>query len=79
MCRPPWPLAGVNMFFERDGIRFHFRTAGDGIPFVYQHGLGADVNQPFKLFDPPEGFRKGDLITMDPTPEHAIPPGEVAA
>jgi pimeloyl-ACP methyl ester carboxylesterase len=45
------------MFFERGGIRFHYRTAGNGIPFVYQHGLGADVNQPFKLFNPPEGFR----------------------
>ena len=45
------------MFFERDGIRFNYRTTGEGIPFVYQHGLGADLNQPFKLFDPPEGFR----------------------
>jgi pimeloyl-ACP methyl ester carboxylesterase len=50
------------MFFERDGIRFHFRTAGEGIPFVYQHGLGADVNQPFKLFDPPNGFQ---LLSFD--------------
>jgi pimeloyl-ACP methyl ester carboxylesterase len=45
------------MFFERDGIRFHYRATGDGTPFVYQHGLGADVDQPFKLFDPPAGFR----------------------
>jgi pimeloyl-ACP methyl ester carboxylesterase len=50
------------MFFERNGIRFHYRTAGEGIPFVYQHGLGADVNQPFKLFDPLEGFR---LLSFD--------------
>ena len=43
---------------------------------------GSSVKGPDGLhhwFDPPEGFRKGDLITMDPTPEHAIPPGEVAA
>ncbi len=45
------------MLFERDGIRFSYRTAGAGIPFVYQHGLGADVNQPFNLFKPPEGFQ----------------------
>ena len=45
------------MFFERDGFRFHYRTTGDGIPFVYQHGLGADVNQPFKLFEPPPGIQ----------------------
>jgi pimeloyl-ACP methyl ester carboxylesterase len=51
------------MFFERDGIRFHYRTAGEGVPFIYQHGLGADVNQPFKLFDPPPpGIR---LLSFD--------------
>lgn len=49
-------------FFERDGIRFHFRDSGDGIPFFYQHGLGADVNQPFALFKPPAGFQ---LIAFD--------------
>ncbi len=45
------------MFFERDGIRFSYRSSGDGTPFVYQHGLGADVNQPFVLFKPPQGIR----------------------
>ncbi len=49
--------AGVRMIFERDGIRFSYRRAGEGIPFVYQHGLGADVNQPFNLFKPPKGFQ----------------------
>jgi len=49
-------------FFERDGIRFHFRESGEGIPFFFQHGLGADSSQPFNLFKPPPGFR---LIAFD--------------
>jgi pimeloyl-ACP methyl ester carboxylesterase len=48
--------------FEHDGIQFHYRECGSGIPFVFQHGLGADVNQPFELFTPPTGFR---LLTFD--------------
>jgi pimeloyl-ACP methyl ester carboxylesterase len=49
-------------FFEHDGIRFHYREAGNGLPFVFQHGLGADVNQTLELFTPPPGVR---LITFD--------------
>jgi pimeloyl-ACP methyl ester carboxylesterase len=49
-------------FFQRDGIRFHFREGGEGIPFFFQHGLGASVNQPFDLLEPPAGFR---LIAFD--------------
>ncbi len=37
--------------FERDGIRFHYRDEGEGIPFVFQHGLGGDVAQPFGFFE----------------------------
>lgn len=48
--------------FEHDGLRFHYRERGGGIPFVFQHGLGADVNQIFDLFQPPPGFR---LITFE--------------
>jgi pimeloyl-ACP methyl ester carboxylesterase len=48
--------------FYHDGLQFHFRETGSGIPFVFQHGLGADVNQPFGLFRPPLGFR---LIAFD--------------
>ena len=49
--------------FPRDGITFHFREAGRGVPFVFQHGLGGDVSQPFGLLDPPPaGYR---LIGMD--------------
>ena len=60
------------MFFERDGIQFHFRAVGDGIPFVYQHGLGADLNQPFNLFKPPEGIR---LLGFDCRMHGATTPG----
>lgn len=49
-------------FFDHDGIRFHYRESGSGIPFVFQHGLGADLSQTFDLFQPPTGFR---LITFD--------------
>ena len=48
--------------FYHDGLQFHYRETGRGIPFVFQHGLGADVNQPFGLFRPPSGFR---LVTFD--------------
>lgn len=49
-------------FFSRDGIKFHFRQTGEGIPFFFQHGLGADLNQPFNLFKPPAGFQ---MIAFD--------------
>jgi hypothetical protein len=25
---------------QRDGIAFHYRDTGQGLPFVFQHGLG---------------------------------------
>jgi pimeloyl-ACP methyl ester carboxylesterase len=49
-------------FFEHDGIQFHYRESGDGVPFIFQHGLGADANQTFELFQPPAGMR---LLTFD--------------
>lgn len=49
--------------FLHDGIRFHYRDEGSGLPFVFQHGLGADLTQPFSLCHPaPEGIR---LIAFD--------------
>ena len=48
--------------FTHDGIQFHYRDEGSGQPFFFQHGLGADVTQPFGLFKPPAGFR---LIAFD--------------
>lgn len=50
-------------YFSRDGITFHYRdTGGTGTPFFFQHGLGADVSQPFSLFLPGTGTR---LIAFD--------------
>jgi pimeloyl-ACP methyl ester carboxylesterase len=49
-------------FFTHDAIQFHYRDTGDGIPFVFQHGLGSDVQQTFDLFRPPSGFR---LLSFD--------------
>jgi pimeloyl-ACP methyl ester carboxylesterase len=48
--------------FSRDGLQFHYREAGAGVPFVFQHGLGGDTEQTFGLFRPPAGFR---LLTLD--------------
>lgn len=48
--------------FECDGLKFHYRDEGAGLPFVFQHGLGGDVNQPFGLYRPPSGVR---LIAID--------------
>ena len=49
-------------FFEHDKISFHYRDEGQGLPFFFQHGLGADITQPFDLFHPPAGIR---LIAFD--------------
>ena len=49
-------------FFTHDGIQFHYRDIGNGVPFVFQHGLGADTQQTFDLFRPPNGFR---LLSFD--------------
>jgi pimeloyl-ACP methyl ester carboxylesterase len=42
---------------RHDDLDFHYRDAGSGVPFVFQHGLGGDLNQPFGIFKPPHGFR----------------------
>jgi len=49
-------------YFARDGLEFHYRDVGRGIPLFFQHGLGGDIAQPFDLFAPPSGFR---LIGFD--------------
>jgi pimeloyl-ACP methyl ester carboxylesterase len=48
--------------FGRDGLLFHLRDEGRGLPFAFQHGLGGDLNQPFALYRPPAGVR---LIACD--------------
>jgi len=52
----------MNDHFQREGIIFHYREGGRGIPFIFQHGIGGDVNQPFGVFKPPEGIR---LLAFD--------------
>jgi pimeloyl-ACP methyl ester carboxylesterase len=49
--------------FEHDGIAFHYLDVGQGVPFVYQHGIGGDVRQPAGLLrPPPKGIR---LLCLD--------------
>jgi pimeloyl-ACP methyl ester carboxylesterase len=48
--------------FTHDQIQFHYRDEGAGLPFIFQHGLGADVSQPFSLCHPSSGIR---LIAFD--------------
>ena len=43
--------------FTRDGLRFNYRDEGTGIPFVFQHGLGGDLTQPFELCPAVDGIR----------------------
>jgi sugar phosphate isomerase/epimerase/pimeloyl-ACP methyl ester carboxylesterase len=58
---PPAQLPATDVF-RHDGINFHYETVGFGVPFFFQHGLGADVAQPFALFRPPGGIR---LLSFD--------------
>ena len=48
--------------FSRDGLSFHYLDKGEGLPFVFQHGLGGNVSQPFGLYSPPKGVR---LLSLD--------------
>ncbi len=48
--------------FTRDGITFHYQDTKEGMPFVFQHGLGGDVTQPLSLYHPKPGIR---LIAFD--------------
>jgi pimeloyl-ACP methyl ester carboxylesterase len=49
-------------FFQHDGIQFYYRDEGTGVPFFFQHGLGAELTQPFSLCVAPPGIR---LIGFD--------------
>lgn len=48
--------------FHHDGLSFHYLDSGKGASFIFQHGLGGDVSQPFGLFKPPAGIR---LLAFD--------------
>lgn len=45
---------------RRGTLRFAYRDAGSGPAFVFQHGLGADADQPASLA--PRGYR---LVTLE--------------
>lgn len=49
-------------YFIHDGIRFHYIEIGEGIPFIFQHGLGGSTEQIRDVFTPPSGIR---LLTFD--------------
>jgi pimeloyl-ACP methyl ester carboxylesterase len=49
-------------FFPRDELEFHYRDGGRGLPFLFEHGLGSDLSQPFGLYRPAAGVR---LIALD--------------
>lgn len=49
-------------FFSADSITFHYLDIGQGIPFLFQHGLGGDVHQTEDVFVPALPFR---LLTLD--------------
>lgn len=42
--------------FDHDGLKFHYRSEGRGVPVVWQHGLGSDIDQTFALLEP--GFNQ---------------------
>jgi pimeloyl-ACP methyl ester carboxylesterase len=44
-------------FFDHKGIKFNYIDDGEGVPFVFQHGLGGSLEQPKGLFAPPKGIR----------------------
>lgn len=48
--------------FTHGGINFHYEVQGEGIPFIFLHGLGGDAMQPIGYFQKQEGIQ---LITMD--------------
>lgn len=38
--------------FDNSNLRFFYRDEGNGLPFVFQHGLGGDLSQPFSVYRP---------------------------
>jgi pimeloyl-ACP methyl ester carboxylesterase len=52
----------INIFVAADGCRLAYETAGEGMPVLWQHGLGADRNQPAEVFPSIAGVRR---ITLE--------------
>ena len=49
-------------YIRHDGLDFNYSDSGSGTPFVFQHGLGADLTQPVALVKPDTRIR---LISFD--------------
>ena len=49
-------------YIQHDGLSFNYSDSGSGTPFVFQHGLGADLTQPVALVDAGKKFR---VISFD--------------
>jgi len=45
-------------FFEHDGIRFHYQTAGSGTPLVFTHGLTGNLGNARDLTGDMPGYRQ---------------------
>jgi pimeloyl-ACP methyl ester carboxylesterase len=48
--------------FEHEGVRLHYFDMGDGLPFVFVHGLGGDSEQALGVHEPVAGTR---LVGLD--------------
>ena len=48
--------------FHHDRLNFNYVDMGEGQPFIFQHGLGGDLNVPVSLFKPQPGVR---FIALD--------------
>ncbi len=49
-------------FVTADGCRLAYEVVGDGAPVLWQHGLGANREQPAEVFPPVSGWRR---ITLE--------------
>ena len=49
-------------YFEHDQLKFAYREQGAGTPFVFQHGLGSNTQQPFQIA---ATLRRVRLLGMD--------------
>lgn len=52
-------------YFDHDNIRFHYLDSGSGRPFIFQHGLGGDVNQTAEVYDLPSAPQGIRFIALD--------------
>jgi pimeloyl-ACP methyl ester carboxylesterase len=43
--------------WEHDGLYFHYVDEGEGLPFIFQHGLGGELSSPREVYAPRSGVR----------------------